>query len=229
MPNLINAIAHLNLLGDITPELVKDEFDLLKFMITISYSIISFAFIAVTSIAIYVGLNKIQTLKELKEGVNDLVEQAVSKEIAERVNKRIEDVERIVKQETIVSSTNIKYCLPMLNPDLESLQEYQLLNNRGFNISPVENYERKSSFSNCDVVIVDFVNAEFPDEEVISILNKIVGLIPERSTIVIYIKRRVNQLDSIFSNEDVYYTPANNILTLMGRAIDAAQINKALK
>ena len=107
MPDLIIAITNLNLLGDITPELVKDEFDLLKFMITISYSIISFAFLAVTAIASFVGFTKIQTLNELKEGVNDLVEQAVAKEIAERVNKRIEDVERIVKQEVIAQSANI--------------------------------------------------------------------------------------------------------------------------
>ena len=229
MANLINAITQSNILAQITGDLIRDEFDLLKLMITISFSIVSFAFLSVTAIAGFVGFTKIQSLRELKEGVNDLVEKAVANEIAERINQRIDDVERIVRQEEIVSSTNVKYCLPMLDPDIKSLQEYQLLNNRGFDISPVENYERKSSFSNCDVVVMDFVNAEFPDEEVISILNKIVTLIPERSTIVIYIKRRVNELDNVFDNQDVYYTPANNVLTLMGRAIDAAQINKAFE
>ncbi len=230
MANLITAIAHNNLLAQITSELVKDEFDLLKSNISYSYRVITFAFLAVTTIAGAVGFTKIQSLKELKEGVNDLVEKTVAKEIAEKVNQRIEDVERIVKQEAIVSSTNIKYCLPMLDPDVKSLQEYKLLDNRGFNISPVENHERKSSFSQCDVVIMDFVNSQFSDdEEVINILKKIVAIIPGRSTIVIYIKRRVNELDNIFNNQDVYYTPANNILTLMGRAIDAAQIANAKK
>ncbi|VEP18152.1 conserved hypothetical protein [Hyella patelloides LEGE 07179] len=228
MSNLINAIAHSNFLASITSELVKDEFDLLKSNISYSYRIINFAFISVTAIAGFVGLTKILSFKELKRDVNDLIERTVTKEIAEKVNQRIEDVERIVKQEAIVSSTNVKYCLPMLNPDIRSLQEYKLLDNRGFNISPVENHERKSSFSNCDVVVMDFVNGQFSDdEEVISILKKIVAIIPERLTIVIYIKRRVNELDNIFNNQDVYYTPANNVLTLMGRAIDAAQINKA--
>ena len=58
-------------------------------MITVSYSIISFAFLPVTAITDFVGFTKIQSLKGLKEEVNDLVEKTVAKEITERVNKRI--------------------------------------------------------------------------------------------------------------------------------------------
>ena len=221
MTDLINAIAHSNIFAESASDLIREEFGLLKFLITFSYTVI-------TAIAAFLGFNTWKSLKESKEQISELVEQAVTKEIAERISQRIEDVERIVKQEAIVSTTKVKYCLPMLNPDIESLQEYQLLKNRGFNTAPAANYERKSSFSNCDVVVMDFVNGEFPeDEEVIDILTNVADIISERSTIVIYIKRRVDKLDNIFSDRDIYYTPANNVLTLMGRVIDAAQINKA--
>lgn len=221
MTDLINAIAHSNIFAESASDLIREEFGLLKFLITFSYTVI-------TAIAAFLGFNTWKSLKESKEQISELVEQAVTKEIAERISQRIEDVERIVKQEAIVSTTKVRYCLPMLNPDIESLQEYQLLKNRGFNIAPAANYERKSSFGNCDVVVMDYVNGEFPDdEEVIDVLTKVADKISKRSTIVIYIKRRVNKLDSIFSDRDIYYTPANNVLTLMGRVIDAAQINKA--
>lgn len=223
MLDLFTAIVQSNILAESASDLIKEEFGLLKFLITFSYKI-------VTAIAGFLGFTTWKNLKESRERINELVEKAVAKEIAERVNQRITEVERIVQKEAIVSSTEVKYCLPMLDPDIESLQEYQLLTNRGFKISSVENYERKSSFSNCDVVVMDFVNGQFSDnDEVISILEKVVVIIPEKSTIVIYIKCRVDRLDNTFTNQDVYYTPANNILTLMGRVIDAAQINKAFK
>ena len=60
-------------------------------MITVSYSIISFAFLPVTAITNFVSFTKIQSLKGLKEEVNYLVEKTVAKEITERVNKRIEN------------------------------------------------------------------------------------------------------------------------------------------
>lgn len=220
-------IVQSSLIAESANHLMSQELNLLMRQFTLFYSGIG---ILATFITILISVSYWKTIKDAKEQIDSLVKKAVAEEISNRVNQRIEDVEKIIQKEAIVSQTVAKYCLPMLNPDVQLLEEYQLLKNRGFQISPVENYERRASYAKCHVLIMDFVNANFPDDqEVVNILKEVANNIPDKSTIVIYIKRRVAELDSIFSNQDVYYTPANNILTLMGRVIDAAQIANTTK
>jgi hypothetical protein len=50
-----------------------------------------------------------------------------------------------------------------------------------------------------------------------------------QSVLVIYIGRRVTAFDNLLSKTNIYYTLANNTVTLMARVVDSAHIAYALR
>ncbi len=233
MPNLINAIVQSNLIVETISDSLKYEFTILTTVITLSFA-------TITAMAAYFGWNNkkatTEAIEDSKKKIANLLDEAINKQIKDSINPKIQDIEKIVKQEAVIREVKVKYCLPFANRKIENLEEFRLLENRGFYIKAEKSYSIQSKLEDCDVFVLDFVNGEYQDNEddknkILDIINKAANSIPKKSAFIFYVKVHLShaKLNSIFQDIDVYYTPANNVLTLMGRVIDAAQINKAFE
>lgn len=240
MTDLINAIAHNNLLVQITSDLVKDEFDLLKFLIIVSYSIF-FGVLGLSGFGIW------KAFSEINETIMQIVDKKVVDEMSKLLEVKKEDVKAILETESIIKKTNVTYFLPHSNKeqDIDLLEEFKLLKKRRYKIMPRKDYGNKTPFLDCDVSVLDFINGVLVNigndrnasnadkkknnEDILDVVKTVANNMQEKTTLVIYVEGRVNGLDEIFDNHSKYYTPANNLVSLMGRVMDAAQITEAAK
>lgn len=78
-------------------------------------------------------------------------------------------------------------------------------------------------------MVLDFVNQDFTDDEASAIVEQVADNFSPKSVLVIYIGRRVPAFDNLLKDKNIYYTPANNAVSLMGRVVDSAHMAYALR
>jgi hypothetical protein len=170
-----------------------------------------------------------QEVNSILPRLKEEIKQEVNRGVSETVNRRIEEVQRTLDREKVVSSTKIDYLLPLENQPTRVPQECNLLERRGFGEVRFRHNLQQHNAQLYDVVVIDFVNSDFTDEEVSNIVEEVTTNWSSQSALAIYIGRRVEALDDLLRDKQIYFTPANNAVTLMGRVVDAAQMAYALR
>lgn len=192
-------------------------------------NMINTQFTIVTVLTAIIALVAGGTLWEIRKKIKDLVEQQVAKSIAEQINKSRQIVERSLEREEVIDRTIVDYILPTDAPVTEATKECQILRKRGFQEVRFCSRLQELAPQTHKIVILDFVNENFQNEDIIRIVEEVSNILSNKSVLVIYINRRVDGLDNFFTDKQIYYTPANNAITLIGRVVDAAQTAYALQ
>ena len=87
----------------------------------------------------------------------------------------------------------------------------------------------------CDVLVLDFLTKDFSEDERARIISNIISIFnqsPVKFTLVIYVpfgnKRLSDELQKLLDDNNIFSTPANLPITLMGRVVDAAHMSYAI-
>lgn len=154
------------------------------------------------------------------------IKQDVNRSVSQTLDRRIEDVTRAIEREGVIGSTQIAYFVPN---NRSKPKEFNFLKNRGFKeVSFCQEIQQIGS--QYDVLVLDFFTQEFTNEEKQEIVTQIRFL--PKSALVIYHSFRPpipQKVFDILDLQQVYYTPANNPVALIGRVVDAAQMAYALR
>ena len=187
--------------------------------------------------SIFVIVTSFQNKKSLKDAIAEIdksVKRQVNTYIVKSIEKRIESLERTVEKEEVIGSTIIKYIESINHNKRETLAEIKLLKQRGFKDVLVDSYPLKRDSKMYDVLVIDFFNRNFasPEEkeqEVVNIVEQVIDNLLPQSALVVYVSGYIKGLDNVIKNKQVYFTPANNPVSLIGRVVDSAQMAYALQ
>lgn len=201
--------------------------------IDLGFALISLLIVISGAILTYFNIDSFKkaqnTIKAVQQEIEGLVRQEFNRSIAQSIERRLEAVERVIEKEEVISSTRVDYLLPHEPAKNSVPDEYKLLENRGFQEIRFREEIQKRDRRLYEVLVLDFVNDFFTDESIIEIIKQVADNLAPTSALVIYINRRLSELDDILKAKKVYFTPANNAVTLMGRVVDAAQMAYALR
>lgn len=187
--------------------------------------------------SIFVIVTSFQNKKTLKDAIAEIdksVKRQVNIYIVKSIEKRIESLERTVEKEEVIGSTIIKYVESINRNNRETLAEVKLLKQRGFKDIFVNSYPLKRDRKMYDVLVIDFFNRSFAspeekEEEVVNIVEQVIDNLLPQTALVVYVSSYIKGLDNVIKNKQVYFTPANNPVSLIGRVVDAAQMAYALQ
>lgn len=168
-----------------------------------------------------------KTLTEIKQTVGIEVKQQVERIVSEIIKERVDYLQKIVEREEVLSRVTIDYLLP-INQGVLPPTEYQLIKTRGFNDVNFRYKTDRFDYRN-HVLILDLVNHQFSEDELISIVRKVVENSASESVLVIYINYRVSALDEFLKNQKVYVVLANSPISLMGTVVNSAYMADALR
>ena len=188
-----------------------------------------------TSIFVIVtSLQNKKTLKDAKEEIDKSVKRQLQSYIVKSIEQRIESLERTFEKEEVIGSTIIKYVESIENSNEEKAEEVNLLKQRGFKDVFVQSYPLKRDRKMYDVLVIDFFNRIFKDneekeKEVVNIVEHVIDNLLPQTALVVYVSGYIKGLDNVIKNKQVYFTPANNPVSLIGRVVDAAQMAYALQ
>jgi hypothetical protein len=175
-----------------------------------------------------------KTLKEAKADIEKSVKRQVNNYIATTIEKRVESLERTLEKEEVIGSTIVKYVVSIEQNNGRKAEEVKLLEQRGFKDVFVRFYPLQRDRKQYDVLVLDFVNKSFTnneekEKEVLDIVKQASENMLPQTALVVYVAGRIEGLDDVLKKKQVYFTPANNAITLMGRVVDAAQMAYALQ
>ena len=187
--------------------------------------------------SIIVIVTSFQNKKSLKDAIAEIdksVKRQVNTYIVKSIEKRIESLERTIEKEEVIGSTIIKYVESINRDNRETPAEVKLLKQRGFKDVFIDSYPLKRDRRMYDVLVVDFCNRSFvskeeKEKEVVNIVEQVIENLLPQTALVIYVNGRIEGLDNVIKDKKIYFTPANNAITLMGRVVDAAQMAYALQ
>lgn len=161
-------------------------------------------------------------------GLKDEIKQEINNNISATITQRIEDVQRAIEREGIIGFTSIEYVA--LNSPSQP-KEVNLLRNRSFQaVNFRSNWEQLGN--QYDVLVLDFFTQDFSDEQRLEIIRENINKFSSQSALVIYAppppKGLKPEVFTVLDENQVYYTPANNPVALIGRVVDAAHMAYAL-
>ncbi|MBW4582852.1 MAG: hypothetical protein KME42_25065 [Tildeniella nuda ZEHNDER 1965/U140] len=166
-----------------------------------------------------------KTLKEAKETIETQVRQEVERSISRTLKRRVDNLERVLTREDIVSLVEVDYLLPTAQ-EIQLPLEFTLLRDRGFLIRPrfgLNNYRPQT-----DVTVLDLVNCNSSPEDIKKTLTQIKDRLFDRSVLVIYVIGHYPEVNEL-GQKTRYSTPANFTLRLIGTVVDAAYVAHTLR
>jgi hypothetical protein len=170
-----------------------------------------------------------KTLSDVKQSAGALVTQEVNRIVSQTIKERVDYLERVLEREEVIGWITIDYLL-LTNRRPDNLpEECKLLQNRGFQAVKFRHSLSQSARQARDIVVLDFVNHDFTDDEASTIAEQVMNNFSPQSVLVIYVGRRVPAFDNLLNGKNIYYTLANNTVTLMARVVDSAHIAYALR
>jgi hypothetical protein len=170
-----------------------------------------------------------KTLSDVKQSAGTLVTQEVNRIVSKTIKERVDYLERVLEREEVIGWMTIDYLLPSNRRPDKFPEECKLLQNRGFATVKFRHSLGERERQARDIVVLDFVNHDFTDDEVSTLAEQVMTNFSPQSVLVIYIGRRVTAFDNLLSKTNIYYTLANNTVTLMARVVDSAHIAYALR
>ncbi len=170
-----------------------------------------------------------KTLSDVKQSAGSLVTQEVNRIVSKTIKERVDYFERVLEREEVIGRVTVDYLLPIEHRPDKSPEECQLLQNRGFQEVKARWFVDQRDRRLWDILVLDFVNHDFTDDDVSAKVKEVADNFSPKSVLVIYIGRRVPALDNLSKNKKIYYTLANNAVSLMGRVVDSAHMAYALR
>lgn len=190
-----------------------------------------------------------QSLKEARQLVRQEVERRLQASVSEVVGQQVSNLQQILEREKVVGGISIDYVIPQkqsLTLD-DYPEEYQLLEQRGFQSARILNTPKRIKLSG-DVVILDLINyqliadterndltkievVELLEERVFEQLQKVLNVLPNKAVLVVYIRpgqQRIKAIDDL-SQKVKYYASANTPVNLIGTVINSAYVADAWK
>lgn len=229
------------------------EFDLLKGQIeylnsaneavTSSYRALSQSFssftatvniifvIAVALITVITGVLTFLGFQSIKSSIDAIVQRELGKAIAQRIEGRVEYLERAAGRESILDRVEISYYLPQgisSNP-----AEFLAVSNRFKNVTFAS--KLSDNVFNSNIVVLDIENSRLTETQGIEEAKKIARKAKKWVVLVVYTSNNkspiVDHLRSsdLPENEKIDYVPANTKVTLMSCIENAAYVSDALK
>jgi hypothetical protein len=203
-----------------TIEFLKSQFQ----SFTTSFNIYVTLLSAVTAVFVGVGAWFFKrTLDEAKQEVDRLVKAEIRRAIAERVERRIDDLERVLEREEVPGLVSVDYVLQQTGGTLP--KEYRLLNAR-FPKLRLRKFESRKLTA--DVVVLDLVNyvpegGQLTDAEVDRVLEDAIEKLAAESVLVVYVRGRFGAIERL-GQKVSYYTSANVPTQLLGNVINSAYV-----
>ncbi|MEM9274132.1 MAG: hypothetical protein AAGA80_14375 [Cyanobacteria bacterium P01_F01_bin.143] len=241
----ISDISPLSSVSSVDLELLKDQIDFFyktntqlgdSFNLYVSsfYKLVLGASIVVGVLGTVAGIIFGKTLIEAKKTAEEIVEREVEKSIKRKVGEEIEIIRRSFEKERIIDITKVNYFL-----DGEYNEPYLcgIIRDRKFkSVNFYGNFDELNRNRDFEVLVLDFVTKDYLEPERERIVKKIIALHNKSSvnfTLVIYVPfgkgRLSDELQKLLDDNDIFSTPANAPITVMGRVVDAAQMSFALR
>lgn len=193
--------------------------------VNIIFSVTSVLIVIITGISGFVGF------RSLKESVDSVVKTELNKAISQRIESRIDYLERVAGKESLLDDAEIGYYLP--EPKVSRPPEFIALSNRFKRVKLFLNLNKKLCKSN--VVILDVNNSKLSENDCIEQVKQIARKSESWVVLVVYTSNNqspiVNHLRSseLPENEVIDYVPANTKVTLISSVVNAAYISNALE
>lgn len=198
-----------------------------NFVGTMQFVLVVFGFLG--GILAYIFGNN---LNDAKKVAREAMTQQVETKISHLVQEQVDIVTRTLRRERVLSTILVDYYLPEATT---APTEFDLLQARGFQSVRFRTSEAELRQSFGDVVVLDLLNYQsanqiaFPalpeaDREAITKhqVELLQSLFPRSAAIVVYVRPPVKYLNTIPAQ--VYLSPANNPITLVGMVADAAYV-----
>jgi hypothetical protein len=172
-----------------------------------------------------------RTLRNINTEVDGIVRRQVEREIGSRIQNRLDRLEDVLVREAVLGQITVDYILPVAQ--LNSLpHEVKFLQRRGFRATPrfIPAEQISATTLIGEVVVLDLFNSKIAPDQADAIIRAIAQQIPfKRSVLVVYIVGyQSKELNQILADGH-YCVPANSLLSLVGRVVDAAYVADALR
>jgi hypothetical protein len=200
-----------------------------RFVGAMQFALVVFAFLG-GFLAYVFGKN----LEDAKKVATQTIQQEIDNHIAGLVKKEVRNVKRTLQRERVISSTIVDYYLPSSNGETK---EYKLLEARGFGNVQFWNKTKIPQRFSGNVCVLDLENsADFNgknfselsldkrEETAKQIIDEFLKILPQTSTLVIYVAPPALKAINNTAINDRYYAPANTAITLVGMVADAAYV-----
>ena len=190
------------------------------------FALTAFATTLATGFVVWFGL---QTKKDAKASVKEMVDRQLAQVVAETVDREIQMVRRSIGREQIIDKTPIDY---FLQNGVEPSEEIRLLKTRGFNSPRFCRNLAELRRNTGDVVVVDFEHwrpegqarlVEMADKEdrAKSAIVELLAILPSGTILLVYVNGFIKCLND-FPKSRVVMT--NSEVALIGNLVDAAYV-----
>lgn len=222
---------HVNFLQSANSELtssyrvLNQSFSAFTSTINIILGITVAAFTAIAGLAGFFGFQTI------KASVDSLVQREVKKELSQRLDERLEYLERIAGREGLLDQAVISYYLP--DHDATRLPEFSALSKRFKRVKYASKI--KEALSESDIIVLDVDNSSIPvperKKEVADIAIKakswvvlVIYTSDNRSPLVSHLRS-----DSLPKAEKIEHAAANTKVTLIGQVENSVYVSDAIR
>lgn len=166
-------------------------------------------------------------LWELSHRLNTKVEQLVTEKLDRSIKGRVETLEKIMRRENVVGSSQIAYVRPR-EGDHHLPSAFYLLQDRGF--SSVE-FSKSLAYvkEQDDVVVLDLENVDIGDDRAVTkYLEEARHKLGDEQFCIVFVKGQSNAVRSMLKAWD-HLGVANLPLTLISACIDAVHLAYSLR
>jgi hypothetical protein len=194
-----------------------------------------------------------------KDNALKILDGQLEKIIAQKVDDRTDVLKTLIEKEGVIGKTNIHYlligdyqkpteCQLFIDRQFKEVEFFTNIQDCKNSLNDLSN---KNEYN---VIVIDFLNQEFVSEEknlkklseeqkriiqqgreeIINLIIKIINKSSLKLVLVIYVPSPPRQglhppIFQLLDENEIYYTPANNPVSLIGRVVDAAQMAYALQ
>ena len=221
---------------------LADNFDRYVSTVNSSLTVAGFVLSAITILGGVVFGKSLWDFRRTLQGVTQEVErrvrQRVEQEVALVVQNRIDKLEAVLAREAIVSNVTLSYIVPAVSSMVDSGKvEFALkvLDTRGFRTFPKYLPELQASDTaaalpmfSTDVVILDLSNTTLERDGYDGVIERAIAKLPlQKAVLVVHAAGRFAAIDTA-TTAGHYCIPANSLVTLPARGVEAAYIADAI-
>ena len=179
-----------------------------------------------------------RTLQGVNKEVEKRVRQRVEQEVALVVQNRIDKLEAVLAREMIISNVTLSYIIPATATmvDIAKVEfALKVLDTRGFRAFPkylpeLQDVARTANLPDFtgDVVVLDLSNTILSRDAYEGVIERAIAKLPlQKAILVIHAAGRFTAIDTA-TTQGHYCLPANSLVTLPARSVEAAYIADAI-
>lgn len=179
-----------------------------------------------------------RTLQGVTQEVEKRVRQRVEQEVAVVVQNRIDKLEAVLARETIISNVTLSYIIPTTAAMVDNNKvnfALKVLDTRGFRAFPkylpeLQDANRALHLPDFtgDIVVLDLSNTTLNRDTYEGVIERAIAKLPlQKAVLVIHAAGRFTAIDKA-TDQGHYCLPANSLVTLPARSVEAAYIADAI-